>query len=131
MLGERRRPQILPMTRERARKIVLAPVWRLAFSGLLVWAGLASGQMTRDAESIARQTCAERWPNDFDMQAWCLKNQAKGYRDLVSFYDNSFVQYDPAEEERKARLHAKTGYRDPGSVDLCPPPHRMTQDGCQ
>jgi hypothetical protein len=39
--------------------------------------------------------------------------------------------YDPGEERRKTRLRTENGYHDPVSVDLCPPPHRMTRDGCQ
>jgi len=25
----------------------------------------------------------------------------------------------------------KSGYRDPGAISLCPPPRRMTNDGCR
>jgi len=41
------------------------------------------------------------------------------------------VQYDPADEARKAQLRA-TAPRAPSSSTLCPPPYRMTvSDGCQ
>ena len=39
------------------------------------------------------------------------------------------LSYDPADEARKARLHA--GNHDAAAVDLCPPPHKLTRDGCQ
>lgn len=39
------------------------------------------------------------------------------------------LSYDPADEARKARLHA--GNRDAAAVDLCPAPHKITRDGCQ
>ena len=39
------------------------------------------------------------------------------------------LSYDPADEARKARLHARN--RDAAAVDLCPAPHKLTRDGCQ
>lgn len=41
------------------------------------------------------------------------------------------VGFDPDQEAQKARTRASTGYRDPGQVSLCAPPHRMTGNGCQ
>jgi hypothetical protein len=34
---------------------------------------------------------------------------------------------DPADEKRKSEIP----HHDPGAVSLCPPPHRMTSDGCK
>ena len=37
-----------------------------------------------------------------------------------------------AAEARKRAAREATGYKDPGgAVSLCPPPRRMTRDGCQ
>jgi hypothetical protein len=37
-----------------------------------------------------------------------------------------------ADEARKTRVRAASGYRDPIARDTCPPPYRMTErDGCQ
>ena len=36
-----------------------------------------------------------------------------------------------ADAEAQRRAKAKAAYREPGAVDLCPPPHRMTDNGCK
>jgi hypothetical protein len=41
------------------------------------------------------------------------------------------LAYDPWNEARKAQLRAQAGNRDAAAVDICPPPHKMTRDGCQ
>jgi hypothetical protein len=41
------------------------------------------------------------------------------------------VAYDPGDEARKARMRATKSEGDAAAVDLCPPPHRLTRDGCQ
>lgn len=42
------------------------------------------------------------------------------------------IGFDPQNEARKKQARLDTGYRDPHSASLCPPPRRMTQrDGCQ
>ena len=52
-------------------------------------------------------------------------------RDLSATPTRTDLAYDPANEARKARLRAASGNRDAGAVDICPPPRRMTRDGCQ
>src|SRR5437868_2474970 len=37
------------------------------------------------------------------------------------------IAYDPGNEARKKQARIDSGYRDPSSTSLCPPPRRMTQ----
>jgi hypothetical protein len=53
------------------------------------------------------------------------------YDKMSPSYTNGTVAYDPGDEARKARLRAQSNNRDAAVVDLCPPPHKMTRDGCQ
>jgi len=41
------------------------------------------------------------------------------------------LSYDPWNEARKAKMRAASGNSDAAAVDVCPPPHKMTRDGCQ
>ena len=52
-------------------------------------------------------------------------------RDLGATPTRTDLSYDPWNEARKAQLRAASGNRDAAAVDICPPPRRMTRDGCQ
>jgi hypothetical protein len=53
----------------------------------------------------------------------CTSESTKG-----PVYFNSDVPVpDPAEAAKRAAAP----HTDPGAISLCPPPHRMTRDGCQ
>ena len=52
-------------------------------------------------------------------------------RDLSATPTRTDLSYDPGNEARKARLRAASGNRDAAAVDICPPPRKMTRDGCQ
>lgn len=42
------------------------------------------------------------------------------------------IYYSHAEETRKAAVRAASGYRDPNSRSMCPPPFHMSErDGCR
>jgi hypothetical protein len=62
------------------------------------------------------------------LQACITAEQA--VKDAAGTPTRSDLSYDPENEARKARLRAAGGNRD-AAVDLCPPPHKMTRDGCQ
>jgi hypothetical protein len=63
------------------------------------------------------------------LQACITAEQA--VKDAAGTPTRSDLSYDPENEARKARLRAAGGNRDAAVVDLCPPPHKMTRDGCQ
>ena len=41
------------------------------------------------------------------------------------------IERNKAAAAEEAHKRAALPNRDPGAVNLCPPPHRMTRDGCQ
>jgi hypothetical protein len=57
--------------------------------------------------------------------------QKETYDKMSPSYTNGTVAYDPGDEARKARMRATRNERDVAAVDLCPPPYRLTRDGCQ
>ena len=107
----------------------------LCFSAALATAGTVAAQdgtnaIPADAAKKAIEYCTKIAPS-FSAHASCMKMQKETYDKMSPSYTNGTVAYDPGNEARKARMRATRNERDAAAVDLCPPPHRMTRDGCQ
>ena len=51
---------------------------------LLLTAASATGPFDPNkAEQLSRQHCAAKWPSDFEMQDYCLKQQRQGMHDYA------------------------------------------------
>jgi hypothetical protein len=83
-----------------------------------------------DAAKKAIEYCTKIAPS-FSAHASCMRMQKETYDKMSPSYTNGAVAYDPGDEARKARMRATRNERDAAAVDLCPPPHRLTRDGCQ
>jgi hypothetical protein len=107
----------------------------LFFSAAIAMTGTVAAQdgtnaIPADAAKKAIEYCTKIAPS-FSAHASCMKMQKETYDKMSSSYTNGTVAYDPGNEARKARMRATRNERDAAAVDLCPPPHRMTRDGCQ
>lgn len=92
--------------------------------------------MPPDVERGAMSRCADRWPTDFAMQAACMRNQSRGYKELglQPYPSIETVTVDFARETEKTRLRKEAGYRDPPGTRVltCGAGYRETdRDGCQ
>ena len=107
----------------------------LFFSTAVAAAGTVAAQdgtnaIPADAAKKAIEYCTKIAPS-FSAHASCMRMQKETYDKMSPGYTNGTVAYDPGEEARKARMRAESANRDAAAVDLCPPPHKMTRDGCQ
>jgi hypothetical protein len=107
----------------------------LVFSASVAAAGTVAAQdgtraIPPDAAKKAIEYCTKIAPS-FSAHASCMKMQKETYDKMSPSYTNGTVAYDPGDEARKARMRAGSSNRDASVVDLCPPPHKMTRDGCQ
>ena len=59
---------------------------------------------------------------------YCIKKPALTQAEIDVLEGRAPVPVDPAEEARKAQVRAAANYRDPVSIDLCPP-LRYVMDG--
>jgi hypothetical protein len=122
-------------SRARAREIKMAGtkslIAALVFSASVgtVAAQDGTNAIPADAAKKAIEYCTKIAPS-FSAHASCMRMQKETYDKMSPSYTNGTVAYDPGDEARKARLRAGSGNRD-AAVDLCPPPHKMTRDGCQ
>src|SRR5260370_20449743 len=83
-----------------------------------------------EAAKKAIEYCTKIAP-PFSAHASCMRMQKETYDKMSPGYTNGTVAYDPGDEARKARMRATKSEGDAAAVDLCPPPHRLTRDGCQ
>ena len=86
-------------------------------------------RMPSDEAAQAAQRCAKQGTS-YIVQTTCMQAAKDEYTNTHQSYENSTVRYSPGREARKAE--ARAAQKDASSVDLCPPPHRMTElDGCR
>ena len=99
----------------------------LISTGAIAAEAEANFGMPSDVAASARERCGKLSPW-LSLQVGCMRNEKEGY-DRVGdpARQSELVHYDRTEEQRKAALP----HHDPSAVTLCPPPHRMTRDGCQ
>jgi len=107
----------------------------LFFSTAVAAAGTGAAQdgtnaIPADAAKKAIEYCTKIAPS-FSAHASCMRMQKETYDKMSPGYTNGTVAYDPGDEARKARMRATKSEGDAAAVDLCPPPHRLTRDGCQ
>jgi hypothetical protein len=104
----------------------------LAFGVLIATPAAADDaklRMPGDEAAQAAQRCAKQG-GSYIVQTTCMQAAKEEYANAHQSYENSSVPYNPAREASKTA--ARAAYKDASSVDLCPPPRRMTeQDGCR
>jgi hypothetical protein len=59
---------------------------------------------------------------------YCIQKPALTQAEVDALEGKAPVRVDPGEEARKAQVRAAANYRDPVSIDLCPP-SRYAMDG--
>jgi len=59
---------------------------------------------------------------------YCIQKPALTQEEIDVLEGRAPVRVDPGEEARKAQVRAAANYRDPVSIDLCPP-SRYAMDG--
>lgn len=59
---------------------------------------------------------------------YCIQKPALTQEQVDALEGKAPVRVDPGEEARKAQVRAAANYRDPASIDLCPP-SRYAMDG--
>jgi hypothetical protein len=99
----------------------------LISTGAIAAEAEANFRIPSDVAASARERCGKLTPW-LNLQAGCMRNEKEGY-DKMGFpaHQGEAVQYDRSAEERKAALP----HHDPSAVSLCPPPYRLTRDGCR
>lgn len=61
----------------------------------------------------------------------CFYVDAMRHFNRVTAESAERAERPPIEDDRKRAARRGSNYRDPAEVDLCPPPRRMTADGCR
>ena len=112
------------------KSLIVALVFSISVAAGTVVAQDGTGAIPQDAAKKAIEYCTKIAPS-FSAHASCMRMQKETYDKMSPSYTNGTVAYDPGDEARKARLRAQSNNRDAAVVDLCPPPHKMTRDGCQ
>lgn len=88
--------------------------------------------MPPDAAQKARKYCSKYSGGSFSSQAYCMDREKEGFDRLAPNYKNEAIVVDLADEARKSAVRAAAHYKDPASINLCPPPYRMTErNGCK
>jgi hypothetical protein len=86
-------------------------------------------RMPSDEAAQAAQRCAKQG-SSYIVQTTCMQTAKEEYANAHQSYQNSSVPYNLA--RKASKTEARAAQKDASSVDLCPPPHRMTElDGCR
>jgi hypothetical protein len=100
------------------RSAIAAPLFLSAFLGIA-----PAAQAADEPKGIV---CPPNKP-------YCIQKPALTQEEIDVLEGKAPVRIDPAEEARKARARALAAYRDPVSINLCPPPYYIMTDwdGCR
>ena len=90
----------------------------MASSALAILLGAASVANAADEKGVV---CPPNKP-------YCIQKPALTQAEVDALEGKAPVRVDPGEEARKAQVRAAANYRDPVSIDLCPP-SRYAMDG--
>lgn len=114
------------------RKAMFCAIVALGFMATGADARAADYGMPPDVARTARAECAKTFKS-LSLQDVCMQNEGAAYNKLNGPSYTSEAVFSREEEERKTRVRAESGYRDPGArVLACGAGYRMTdRDGCQ
>jgi len=82
---------------------------------------LGAANLASAAEEAKGVVCPPNKP-------YCIQKPALTQAEIDVLEGRAPVRVDPTEEARKAQVRATANYRDPVSIDLCPP-SRYAMDG--